>query len=33
MKITFAKEILLKAINALSKVSKNKTSSNVPGAI
>lgn len=33
MKITFAKEILLKAINALSKVSQNKTSSNVPGAI
>ncbi|MBS4913190.1 MAG: DNA polymerase III subunit beta [Veillonella sp.] len=33
MKIQFSKDNLLKAINALSKVSQNKTSSNLPGSI
>ena len=33
MKIQFAKDTLQKAINALAKVSQNKTSSNLPGAI
>lgn len=33
MKIQFSKENLQKAINALSKVSQNKTSSNLPGSI
>ena len=33
MNITFPKENLQKAINVLQKVSQNKTSSNLPGAI
>ena len=33
MKIQFSKDMLQKAINALAKVSQNKTSSNLPGAI
>lgn len=33
MKIQFSKDTLQKAINALAKVSQNKTSSNLPGAI
>lgn len=33
MKIQFSKDTLQKALNALAKVSQNKTSSNLPGAI
>ena len=33
MKIQFSKDTLQKSINALAKVSQNKTSSNLPGAI